>query len=210
MISVLVASCIEEIVSDCQNVMEEDKTCCLEITYFGNRNLVVPLDADHYKQNCGYFHPVNLFFSANQSFFMSFFSIYEDGLKCLDTYLDNCLEGQTQAFGKTILASVSSHYQKRCKDDAFRAEFIEHNKCFADKGVLEEFHRCADIWFHRMDQIKNVPRERHVQASCCIFHELQECIREKNKKLCHDKTAEFWDNALDEMVSLLFSLNFVV
>lgn len=128
---------------------------------------------------------------------------FEDGVKCLTDYSNKCLADRPGRMAKTIMRSVKDHYEKRCKDKDYGAEFMEHNKCFDDPAVFEQFHQCADRWYYRMQELgkQSWDVERGIQSSCCIFHEFQRCIREANVNVCHDRNARFWDDTLDEVVS---------
>ena len=120
-------------------------------------------------------------------------------------YSNKCLESRPATMAKTIMRSVKDHYLKRCKDPDYGPDFIEHNKCFDDAAIFEQFHQCEDKWYQRMQQLKTMGLdvEKGIQSSCCIFHQFQRCVRDQNVALCHDKNARFWDDTIDEVVSVL-------
>ncbi|XP_017461409.1 PREDICTED: uncharacterized protein LOC108354747, partial [Rhagoletis zephyria] len=139
--------------------------------------------------------------NSNQAAFDENCKTYKDGVDCLIDYSNKCLEAQPAALAKSIMKSVKDHYNKRCNDPDYSKDFIEHNKCFEDPAIFEQFHQCEDKWFHRMQELLKlkVDVEKGIQSTCCIFHEFQRCISEQNTNLCHDKNARFWDDTLDEV-----------
>lgn len=125
--------------------------------------------------------------------------------------------------GSIIIKSLKAHYDKRCSDATFAAQFIEHNKCFEDAAIFEKFHLCADRWYQQMQALKvlNQDTVSSIKSSCCSLHvriylkisfknykhfvllcdqDFQRCIRDNNINECHDKNAKFWDNLIDEVV----------
>lgn len=92
------------------------------------------------------------------------------------------------------------HFQKQCKDTSYAEAFITHSQCFLNGDILEEFHQCSDKWFHLYDQIKTIDPSLRIATSCCLFNEFQDCVADKNTKLCHDANAQFWRDTYQEMV----------
>lgn len=124
------------------------------------------------------------------------------GLTCMDEYATKCLGAQPQMFAKTVLGSLKDHYNKRCKDAEYGVEFREHNKCFEDPAIFEQFHQCEDKFYYRMQTLQSIggDLEQNIRSSCCIFHTFQKCIRDLNVQLCHDKNANFWDDLIGDVV----------
>ena len=124
-------------------------------------------------------------------------------------YSQNCLQGTAQTMGRIFSNSMKQHYEKRCKDPDFGPEFIEHNKCFDNQTIFEQFHLCTDRWYYRFQQLPKlqINLAQGVQSGCCILHQFQKCIRDNNVNLCHDKNRLFWDQLIDDAVSG-FSFNF--
>ena len=128
----------------------------------------------------------------------------EHGLNCMLNYATQCLKGQSATFATTLLGNLKEHYAKRCKDEAFGAIFREHSKCFDGEGVLEQFHQCEDRWYHRMQALQSLGNGNRVQnqrATCCAYFHYQQCVRDLNVAVCHDKNARFWDEIIGDVVS---------
>ena len=103
---------------------------------------------------------------------------------------------------KSIMKSVKDHYDKRCRDLDYGPEFIEHNKCFDDPAIFEQFHQCADKWYYHMQNLNSLGLdvEKGIHSACCLHHEYRTCIRDRNRDLCHDKNMRFWDDTIDDVV----------
>lgn len=134
----------------------------------------------------------------------------EHGLTCMFNYAKQCLKGEASTFAQTLLGSLQEHYNKRCKDETYGAIFREHSKCFDGEGVLEQFHQCEDRWYHRMQALQTLGKNKEInrQATCCAYFHYQQCVRDLNVAVCHDANARFWDDIIGDVVSFLFFMFF--
>lgn len=162
----------------CHKATEIDETCGLKAQYFGNPSIKPATTPEIFDDNCKVMHKA---------------------FDCLKDYNAQCVEGISQQVGKTVLHQGHSHIEEVCGDADRKAEFIEHNQCFADADKFQQFVTCTDRWHHMTDQAKNIPPELLIPSGCCIFHELQACVHAKNVELCHDKNAAYWEGTLDEV-----------
>ena len=178
---VLIFALFGSIYSICDTLAQLDVNCAKKISFFGNRDLKPNSNKEVFDENC---------------------KIYENGVNCLMEYSNKCLEKRPAAMAKSIMKSVKDHYDKRCRDPDYGPEFIEHNKCFGDLAIFEQFHQCADKWYYHMQNLNSLGLdvEKGIHSACCLHHEYRTCIRDRNRDLCHDKNMRFWDDTIDDVV----------
>lgn len=97
---------------------------------------------------------------------------YEKAVQAITDFISNCLTSIPKSMGSIIIKSLKAHYDKRCTDAPFAAQFIEHNKCFEDAAIFEKFHLCADKWYQQMQALKGLNQDTvsSIKSSCCILH----------------------------------------
>lgn len=97
---------------------------------------------------------------------------YEKSVQAISDFIANCLTSIPKSMGSIIIKSLKAHYDKRCNNAEFAAQFIEHNKCFENAAIFEKFHLCSDRWYHQMQALKGLNQDTPtaIRSSCCILH----------------------------------------
>lgn len=170
----------EPVWSICDTLEHIDKGFAFDIQFFGNRAQKAISNDAAYKEDCGK---------------------YEKSVQAISDFIANCLTSIPKSMGSIIIKSLKAHYDKRCNNAEFAAQFIEHNKCFENAAIFEKFHLCSDRWYHQMQALKGLNQDTPtaIKSSCCILHDFQRCVRDNNRNECHDKNAKFWDDVIDEV-----------
>jgi len=81
-------------------------------------------------------------------------------------------------------------------------EFFKSLKCLGSND-LSPIHLCMDKYIVQMENLANITGDNRIAATCCSFHMLRQCAREKVSKVCQNKEAiEYLGNLITEAVCL--------
>jgi hypothetical protein len=60
-----------------------------------------------------------------------------------------------------------------------------------------------DKFIVQLENLSNITGDNRIPATCCSFHTLKECVRQKASKICKNKeTVDYIENLVTEVVGL--------
>lgn len=79
---------------------------------------------------------------------------------------------------------------------------MEHLHCFKTDERVASIHLCMDKYIIQMESLGDMPSDQTIASTCCSFHMLKKCIKDKAMELCDQKeTIDYVENLETEVVS---------
>jgi len=126
-----------------------------------------------------------------------------DGLRCIDTFTQKCLEREHRAYFNTLYTGTTQVIVDLCNPGPYQKEYLDHAPCM--RKAQTEYESCADEYqlriktLNKADKSDNGDEEDNVQILCCSFQRYLHCSERVVNSTCGMNTATFTKGFLDRM-----------
>ncbi|XP_023344195.1 uncharacterized protein LOC111713548 [Eurytemora carolleeae] len=127
-----------------------------------------------------------------------------DGLRCIDTFTQKCLEREHRAYFNTLYTGTTQVISDLCNQGQYQTEYLQHAPCM--RKAQAEYESCAQEYQLKIKALNKPEKsgakgtdEDNVQILCCSFQEYLHCSEAVVNTTCGASTASFTKGFLDRM-----------